>query len=192
MPDTDADLVAACLRGEQAAWDTLVDRYAALIYSIPLKYGLGQADAADVFQSVCVTLLEKLASLREPRVLPAWLITTTSRACWALLRQQAREQGWAGAELPSGEAEPSDPAPAPDEAVLALERQHLVRQAVAQLSPRCRDLVERLFTDTQGVSSYRDLAAGLGIPLNSLGPTRARCLDQLRRLLDDAGYVHGP
>jgi DNA-directed RNA polymerase specialized sigma24 family protein len=79
----------------------------------------------------------------------------------------------------------------PDEAVLALERQRLVRWAVAQLSPRCRHLLQKLFSDAPQAPSYRELAAGLGMPANSLGPTRARCLARLRRLLDDAGYVHG-
>ena len=92
MSGTDADLVAACLRGEQAAWDALVDRYAALIYSIALKYGLPEVDAADVFQSVCVTLLEKLGSIRDPRGLAAWIITTTSRLCWSVVRQRNREE----------------------------------------------------------------------------------------------------
>jgi RNA polymerase sigma factor (sigma-70 family) len=194
VPETDADLVAACLRGEQAAWDTLVDRYAALIYSIPLKYGLSEVDAADVFQSVCLTLLEKLGSLREPRGLPAWIITTTSRQCWAVIRQHTREQGrMAGERELEAAAEPPDPLPLPEETVLALERQYLVRRAVRQLTPRCRELVEKLFLlgDVSGASSYQELAARLGMPLNSLGPTRSRCLGTLRRLLDEAGYVHG-
>src|SRR3977135_2968153 len=84
IPSTDEQLLAACLRGDQAAWDSLVDRYAALIYSIPLKYGFREADAADVFQSVCVTLLKMLGAVREPRALAALIITTTSRQCLAL------------------------------------------------------------------------------------------------------------
>lgn len=185
---SDADLVAACRRGEQAAWDALVDRYAALIYSIPRRSGLSEADAADVFQSVCVTLLEHLGSLREPRVLAAWIGTTTRRACWAVRRRQARELG----PTRSSDAEPLDPRPLPDDVVLALERQHLVRRAVAQLSPRCRELVVRLFGAGAPPTSYHDLAALLGMPTNSLGPTRTRCLGQLRRLLDEVGYVHEP
>ena len=66
VPTSDAELQAACLKGDERAWDTLVNRYGALIYSIPLKYGFGEADAADVFQAVCITLLEKLGSIREP------------------------------------------------------------------------------------------------------------------------------
>jgi RNA polymerase sigma factor (sigma-70 family) len=191
VSDTDADLVARCLRGEPAAWDALVDRYAALIYSIARKSGLPEADAADVFQSVCMAVLEHLDSLREPRVLSAWISTTTSRQCWAVARRQARELGRAAAEGTLRAAEPPDPRPLPDDVVLALERQRLVRWAVAQLSPRCRQLIARLFSDSPQPPSYQELAAGLGMPANSLGPTRARCLARLRRLLDAAGYVHG-
>ena len=186
---TDEQLLAACLRGEQAAWDTLVDRYAALIYSIPLKYGFGEADAADVFQSVCVTLLEKLGTVREPRGLPAWIITTTSRQCLALVRHQARERSRSVDGQVTSATEAADPDLLPEDEMLALERQYLVRTAVAQLPPKCRGLVEALFSDMLDQTSYQQLADRFGVPVNSLGPTRARCLNRLRRLLMAAGYA---
>jgi RNA polymerase sigma factor (sigma-70 family) len=181
-PDT--DLVAACLRGEQAAWETLVDRYAALIYSIPLKYGLSDADAGDVFQSVCLTLLEKLDTLRDPRGLTAWLITTTSRASWALLRQRRVRY-----DVGLDEVDAQDPRPLPEQEVLQLERAHQVRLAVGHLPPRCRQLILALFSDRD--VSYRELSAELNMPVNSVGPTRARCLAELRRILDALGYAEG-
>lgn len=193
---SDDALLAACLRGERAAWDALVDRYAGLIYSIPLKYGLSEADAGDVFQSVCVTLLEKLGTIRDPHRLPAWLITTTTRESWTLVRGRRRELAGAvaaGRRSDEGELQPADesvdPAPLPEEELLALERRALVRNAVGQLPGGCRRLVEALFTDTAQRASYQELADALDIPLNSLGPTRARCLAKLRRLLDAAGYM---
>jgi RNA polymerase sigma factor (sigma-70 family) len=187
---SDEDLLAACLKGEQAAWVALVDRYAALIYSIPLKYGFIEADAADVFQSVCVTLFEKLGSVREPRGLAAWIIKTTSRQCLAVVRQHRRERRRAAPDdLPRADAEPTDPELLPEEELLALEREHLVRTAVNQLPTRCRRLVEALFSDAAEHVSYQQLADGLGVPMNSLGPTRARCLAKLRRLLAAAGYA---
>jgi RNA polymerase sigma factor (sigma-70 family) len=190
---SDKELLAACLRGEEAAWDVLVDRYAALIYSIPLKYGFTAADAADVFQSVCVTLLEKLASVREPRGLAAWIITTASRQCIAVARQHRREQQRAVPDgLPSGsDAEPADPELLPEDEVMALERQQAVRTAVSQLPSNCRYLIEALFTDNPEQTSYQQLADRLGVPTNSLGPTRSRCLAKLRRLLTAAGYTPG-
>ncbi len=184
---TDEALLGACLRGEPAAWDALLGRYSALIYSIPLKYGLSEPDAADVFQSVCLTLLEKLDTVRAPQGLAAWIITTTSRQSLAVARRQRSEQ----TRTSAGDSEHGVPDPdlLPEEELLALERQRIVRAAVSQLTGNCRKLVEALFSDTADRSSYQQLADDLGVPMNSLGPTRARCLEKLRRLLLAAGYT---
>jgi RNA polymerase sigma factor (sigma-70 family) len=190
IPSTDEELLAACLRGEQAAWNALVGRYAALIYSIPLKYGFGEADAADVFQSVCVTLVEKLGSIRAPRGLAAWIITTTSRQCLAILRQRSHEQNRsAPGGLSAADAGLADPDLLPEDELLARERQHVILAAISELPANCRVLIEALFSDASEKASYQQLADGLGVPINSLGPTRARCLERLRRLLTAAGYV---
>jgi RNA polymerase sigma factor (sigma-70 family) len=187
---TDQDLVAACIRGEAAAWDALLDRYGALIYSIPIKYGLADADAADVFQAVCVTLLEKLDTIRAPGGLAAWIITTTSRQCLALTRQQRRERARLAVEGSVHPLhEPPDPDLLPEEELLALERQRIVRAAVDRLPPNCRRLLDGLFSDAASQTTYRQLAEGVGVPMNSLGPTRARCLEKLRRELEAAGYT---
>jgi RNA polymerase sigma factor (sigma-70 family) len=186
----DDELLAACLRGEAAGWEALLDRYAPLMYSIPLKFGLEEADAADVFQSVCLTLLEHLATIRAPGGLAAWLITTTRRQCLAVARRRRRDQAQSVAELASAdEAVLMDPEDLPEEELLALERQRLVRAAVSKLTGNCRRIIEALFSDTTDELSYRELANGLGVPVNSLGPTRARCLERLRRLLVSSGYV---
>lgn len=193
----DDEFVAGCLRGEQAAWDGLIDRYAALIYSVPLKYGFSEADAADVFQTVCLILVEKLVSVRTPRGLAAWIITTTSRECLAVVRKQRREHSRSAGD---GSLEAAvgliDPRRLPEEEILSLERQHLVRTAVSQLSDNCRRLVEAFFSDVADPdaasvkpTSYQQLADSLGVPMNSLGPTRARCLEKLRRLLRASGYL---
>ena len=180
---TDEELLAACLRGETAGWDVLIERYAALIYSIPLKYGLEEADAADVFQSVCLTLLEKLDTIRAPRGLAAWLITTTRRQTILISRKRA------AADTALGPADDvPDPELLPEDELLALERQRLVRAAIDQLPANCRRVVEALFSDTAERTTYQQLAEGLGVPINSLGPTRLRCLDKLRRLLLAAGF----
>ena len=193
----DDEFVAGCLRGEQAAWDGLIDRYAALIYSIPLKYRFSEADAADVFQAVCLILLEKLGSVRAPRGLAAWIITTTSRECLAVIRKQRREHNRSSGDgLVEAAVELIDPQRLPEEEILSLERQHLVRTAVGQLPDNCRRLVDAFFSDSADPdsasarrTSYQQLANSLGMPVNSLGPTRARCLEKLRRLLGAAGYA---
>ena len=186
---TDEELLVACLRGEQPAWNALIDRYSALIYSIPLKYRLSEADAGDVFQAVCITLLENLGSIRAPRGIAAWIITTTSRQCLAVARRRRQEQLRSTAErfAPDAIGLP-DPDHLPEEELLALERQQFVRTAMSQLPDSCRRLIQSLFSDVAQPTSYQALARELGVPMNSLGPTRGRCLDKLRQLLEAAGY----
>jgi RNA polymerase sigma factor (sigma-70 family) len=183
---SDDELLAACIRGDSAGWEGLLDRYAALVYSIARKYRLSDADCADVFQSVCLTLLEKLDTVRAPAGLAAWLITTTSRQCTAVWRRQQREQAHTVGEV---SVPVEDPGELPEEALLGLERQRQVRAAIGQLTPNCRRLVSGLFSDEAERETYQQLAKGMGVSINSLGPTRARCLQQLRRLLLAAGYV---
>jgi len=186
----DEELVDACLRGEAAAWEVLLDRYAALIYSIPLKYGLQPGDAADVFQSVCVTLFEKLDTIRAARGLAAWIITTTNRQSLVVSRRRRRDQVRSADDVwRTQDPGVPDPSLLPEDELLGLERQRLVRAAVNRLSPRCRKLIQALFSDAAEQSTYQQVADGLGVPMNSLGPTRARCLDHLKRLLLAAGYT---
>ncbi|HEV2124827.1 MAG TPA: sigma-70 family RNA polymerase sigma factor [Chloroflexota bacterium] len=193
---SDAALYAGCIRGDQKAWNALIDRYAGLIYSIPLKYGLSEQDCADIFQSVCVTLLEKLGTIRDPDRLPAWLITTTTRQCWAFARTHAKATALAS---PAGGRtavvddavpmhEPVDLTLLPEEEVLAWERRVIIQGAIQSLPEPCRQLVEALFSDVGEKLSYRALADSLGMPLNSLGPTRSRCLARLKKLLLAADY----
>jgi RNA polymerase sigma factor (sigma-70 family) len=187
---SDEQLLAACLRGESVAWDSLIDRYAGLIYSIPLKYGLSEADAADVFQSVCVILLEKLDTVRVPRGLAAWIITTTSRQSLSVARHRRREHSHSVGEafvVPDGAL--ADVDPLPEEELLGLERQRTVRGAIKQLPTNCQRLIEALFSDGAEPETYQQLAAELGVPMNSVGPTRTRCLEKLRRLLLAAGFT---
>jgi RNA polymerase sigma factor (sigma-70 family) len=188
---TDEALLAACRKGDQSAWEALIKRYSSLIYSIPLRYGLSEADAGDVFQAVCETLVEKLDSIRDPKRLAAWLITTTTRESWAAARSRRREITQGGAPLADDddlvEAQPTGESPTEDE-LLAIERRAIVQAAVSQLPEACRHLVQALFSDDQHRPSYQELADSLGIPLNSLGPTRSRCLDRLRRVLEAYAY----
>jgi RNA polymerase sigma factor (sigma-70 family) len=181
----DRHLIAACLEGEVIAWETLISRYQRLIYSIPLKSRLTADDAADVFQSVCLTLYKKLATLRDHERISSWLITTTTRECWKVSARNRRE-----AQAPdSGSDDDSNPlesipsaAPRADEERETLERQQAVRQGVESLPERCRELLTMLFYQTDELS-YADIARRMEMPVPSIGPTRARCLEKLKKLL---------
>jgi RNA polymerase sigma factor (sigma-70 family) len=183
-PRDDRQLIEACLAGESAAWEALVSRYQRLIYSIPLKSRLSQDDAADIFQSVSLKLYEKLATLRDHEKISSWLITTAARECWRVAARNRREA--LDLDSPSeGSLSAVDvPATAPlaDQELELLERQQAVRQSIESLPERCRDLLSILFYQPDEWT-YAAIAQRMSMPVASIGPTRARCLEKLRKLL---------
>jgi RNA polymerase sigma factor (sigma-70 family) len=188
----DADLILACRRGDGDAWAALVARYQKLIYTIPRRAGLDDDQCADIFQQTFQTLFEHIDRLDEPERVRAWLVTTARRATDRTKARAARwhplpETGSADDEA-APTAELPDPTPLPQETILTLEEQHTVRTTVALLDERCRRLLTRLFYDEERLA-YREIAAELGIPEGSIGPTRNRCLQKLRDLLQEVGFL---
>lgn len=182
MESSDEALVLACRRGDTTAWETIVTRYQRLIYSIPRRAGLSEDAAADVFQHVFMTLVEKLETIEQPARLSAWLVTTARRETWRVSRQQ-RAVASGGDDSDSEASAIPDSAPLPDEQLLRLEAQHRVRNAVMQLDERCRTLLTLLFYQPEP-PPYAAIAARLGTSEGSIGPTRARCLEKVRKQLD--------
>jgi len=180
----DARLVKECLRGNEEAWSRLIEKYKALIYSIPVKYGLPPHEAADIFQATCTELLVRLPELREPRALPKWLIQVAHHECYRSKRQSQRmvSRDDDGSPLP----EPETPAIA-ETLVQQTQQEQMLREAVAALSPQCRHLVELLFFQTPP-QPYTEVAAQLGLAVGSIGFTRQKCMERLRRHLDDLGF----
>lgn len=187
MKPTDKELLLACRRGEESAWEALVSRYQRLMYAIPRRAGLDDDRAAEVFQEVFTTLFQKLNDIDDPDRLHAWLVTTAKRKTWRLISkdrltaQMHREDDEDGAEKEL--AGIADDSPLPDEALLKLEEQHRVRTALGSLEERCRKLLTMLFYQAE-TPSYSEIAVSLGISEGSIGPTRARCLEKMLRLLD--------
>jgi RNA polymerase sigma factor (sigma-70 family) len=183
--DSDLELVLACRRGDQLAWEKVIRRYQRLIYAIPLRAGLDEDQAADIFQDVFTTLFQKLNDIEEPEKLQAWLVTTTRRKTWRIISQaQGTPRSTKDHDLQQQEVSTiRDETPLPDEKLLQLEEQHRVRTAVSSLDARCRTLLELLFYRREP-PSYAEIAASLGIPEGSIGPTRARCLGKLLRMLE--------
>src|SRR3989454_5080619 len=171
----DARLVKECLSGSEEAWSLLIEKYKALIYSIPVKYGLPPHEAADVFQSTCMELLTRLPQLREPRALPKWLMQVAHHQCYRWKRQQRR--------VVSRDAEPDLPVPETPAIAGSLVQQtqeeQMLREAMAVLTPQCRRLVGLLFFETPS-RSYTEVAAELGLAVGSIGFTRQKCLERLR------------
>ena len=180
----DAKLVRECLRGNEDAWAALIDKYKNLIFSIPIKRGFSEPDAADVFQRVCLLLLAELGGLRDPQALPMWLIRVTSREC----------SQWSRRERPHASAEPIEEEPAalagdkgPEQLLAELSEEQSLRDALRSLSPQCRQLIEMLFYEPE-TRPYQAVASSLGLATGSIGFTRAKCLERLRRQLASMGF----
>jgi RNA polymerase sigma factor (sigma-70 family) len=179
----DTRLVKECLSGNEEAWSLLIEKYKALIYSIPVKYGLPPQEAADVFQATCMELLTRMAELREPRALPKWLMQVTHHECYRWKRQQQRVVSRdAETDLP----EPETPAIA-ESLVAQTQQEQMLRDALSTLSPQCRRLVELLFFETPA-RPYTEVAKELGLALGSIGFTRQKCIERLRKQLDELGF----
>ena len=177
----DPDLVARCLGGDSLAWETLIMRYRRLIFSIPNRFGFAPSDCSDVFQTVCVKLIEHLADLRDEEKVSAWLITTTTRHCIHVRSIKQRSVS---------DEERLEETPAPGETAeeirVRTDRQQKVRDTIRDMSGRCRYLLELLYFDPSN-PSYVEIGERLNMPVPSIGPTRARCLDKLRVLLRRKG-----
>ncbi|HJQ71144.1 MAG TPA: sigma-70 family RNA polymerase sigma factor [Blastocatellia bacterium] len=183
---TDQELVMACLANNEVAWEVLIARYERLIYSIAIKLRMSPQEAIEVFQSVCFILLKKLSTLRNQERLYSWLITTTTRECWRIRAVRQRDLVPPQSEGPNGSASSAD---APTAEQLALERRiaheqrQIVWEAISTLPDRCRELIILLFFASEE-PSYEDIARRLNMPVSSIGPTRARCLEKLKKILE--------
>jgi RNA polymerase sigma factor (sigma-70 family) len=171
-----SDLVTCARNGEKQAWDALVDRYAPLIWSICRRHGLDRVDTEDVGQAVWLYLVGHLDNLHEPAALPGWLATTARRECLRVLR--------AGRSLAAGyvldaETLPDNQARSAEREVLAAEREAALREAFLDLPPCGQRLIALLLEDPP--LPYAEISVRLGIPIGSIGPTRRRYLDTMRR-----------
>ena len=178
---TDPELVSMCLDGDALAWEVLITRYKRLIYSVPVRFGFPSSDANDVFQVVCLKLLEHLHEVKDNTKISAWLVTTTMRHCLHLKSLRYRESS-----TEDDFQEPADPSENLEELRILIEQQQAVRDAVDELPTRCRSLIEMLCFDTRSLS-YDEIGKEMGMPVASIGPTRARCLDKLRTTLRRRG-----
>ena len=192
-PDLDQRLVQRCLQGDARAWEALVRRHERLVYAVARTWRLSEDELGDVFQEVFAALVRSLPRLRDGRALVRWLATTTERVARATALRARRAQALMPTADPQALARHAASDPAPAEALEALERRALLRLALAVLGPRCRDLLRALYYEDPA-PAYAALARRLGVPVGSLGPTRARCFQKLRDALarlgaDEAGIT---
>lgn len=167
-------LVTRAAGGDQQAWDELIERYAPLVWAICTRYRLSNHDSEDVGQSVWLLLVEQLGRLREPAALPGWLATTTKRECLRVVAATRKSQHLGSTVDDAAFADER----AIDEEILIAERNAALRTGFAELPLHGQHLLAMLFRDPP--CSYSEISATLGIPIGSIGPQRARCLERLR------------
>jgi len=173
METTDKQLLLACRRGDETAWEALIARYQRLIYAIPRRAGLEPDQIAEVFQEVFATLIEKLDEIEQPDRLQAWLVTTARRKTWRIISKGKAYALSSDDESIKSEIEQAAANDSlPDAVLLKLEEQHQVRTALAALDDRCRKLLMMLFY-TNEPPAYSEIARKLGVREGSIGPTRA-------------------
>ena len=168
-------LVARAAGDDPGAWNELVDRYAPLVWAICTRYELSSHDSEDVGQTVWLLLVEQLGKLREPAALPGWLATTTKRECLRVVMASHRSDRLTSLDDALQFVDDA----VIDEEILMAERNAGLRAALAELPPRCRQLMSMLLRDPP--CSYSEISATLQIAMGSIGPQRARCLERLRQ-----------
>ncbi len=170
-------LVAAAVDGNAKAWQELVARYTPLLLSVVRRHRLQDDDAEDVVQTVWLRLVEHLGELREPAALPGWILTTARNECLRVIRARRvipssdpfGHRSAAGADVVDQ---------AVDTTMLDAERHGALLAAMAELPQRQRALLALLIEDPP--VPYEEVSARLGIPVGSIGPTRARALARVR------------
>jgi RNA polymerase sigma factor (sigma-70 family) len=180
VADLDATrLMRRAANGDPRAWEGLVDKYGRLIWSITRDFKLVESDAADVFQTTWMRLIEHIDRIDHPDRVGSWLAATARNEC---LRSLAAHKKVVLAHEDDSFDRSAMHEPEIDEALLAAERADVVREAMTQLPRRWRRLMEMLMADPP--ASYAEISDELGLPVGSIGPTRGRCLARLRVLLE--------
>ncbi|GAA3281318.1 sigma-70 family RNA polymerase sigma factor [Dactylosporangium vinaceum] len=180
MEDTGA-LVTAAAGGDRTAWAALVERFGRLVWAVARSHQLGQADAEEVYQMTWLRLTEHIDRLKQPERVAAWLATTARNESLMVIRAGGRVTVTSDPWLLDRGSEDGSP----ERAVLAAEQaaddELLLERmwaAFRRLPDRCQQLLRLLVTAPR--PSYAEIAELLGIPIGSIGPNRARCLDRLR------------
>jgi RNA polymerase sigma factor (sigma-70 family) len=170
-------LVSDAASGAQGAWDGLVEGFSGLVWSVIRAHGIYGAEGADIFQTVWLRFVEHIDRLNHPGRPGAWLATTARHECYRVTRRGSRS-------IPTADV---PEVAAPDDADVLVdtlqraEQRDAVLAALDVLPPRCQELLRLLAAEPP--LSYDEVADVLDIPKGSIGPTRGRCLDRLRRVL---------
>jgi RNA polymerase sigma factor (sigma-70 family) len=177
LDPTTTQLLRSAGGGDPGAWKEIVRRYEPAVAAMVVTYRLQEADARDATQRTWLRLLESHQQIREPEALGGWLKTTARRECLRILAEQRRID-----PLPEG-TECPDTTVDVERSVLDTDQARYLRGLLTTLPARSFALINSLFQDNP--PAYAQLSASTGIPVGSIGPTRARALRKLRRLVEE-------
>jgi len=198
---SNTELVQSCLNQDPDGWRRLVQRYANLVHSVPVRYGLSPMEVDDVGQEVFLILAQNIHQIEDPERLPGWLTTTARRVTWRAMQKRRREQPAEGVDLDDpfaaiaeqlSDHNPSvhvfgSTSPTIQELLEGWSQQEIVQMGLDQLGNRCQQLITMLFLDPDE-PSYDEISERLDMPVGSIGPTRNRCLHKLRSILERSGF----
>jgi RNA polymerase sigma factor (sigma-70 family) len=179
---TVADLLQLISEGDSRAWEEIIRRYSSIVFATVRSFRLQDADVLDAVQTTWLRLAQNIHRVQYPERLAGWLATTARREALHTLRQQDKN-----ILIPTETVAENvvDPAAGPEKRVIDRDTERILWDLVAELSPLRRTLLRALFTDNSW--RYTEIARTAGIPPGGIGPTRARALQQLRRMLDECG-----
>lgn len=168
------------------AWAAVVDRYQALVYSVARRQGLSSDDAGDVFAGTFRALLGAVDRIESVEALPRWLAVTAAREAMRVRRTSSRYVQPEDDRTLDGIVDEEEQGAL--SAALETERSLALREGIARLADRCRELLTLLYLEDD--PAYGEISERLGIPVGAIGPTRGRCLEKLRKILRDVpGFV---
>ncbi len=169
-----ANWLRHAIRGDERAWGKLVNEFQGLVYSIARRARLSDSDCDDVFQATFLALFRNLDKLSDAQTLPKWISVTAARESYRLSRLAAKTSSQESLDQMIA----SEEAQADTLAEEAIETESLHR-ALKELGGRCEPLLKMLYFEEQ---PYNMIVEKLGIAVGSIGPTRARCLEKLRKI----------
>lgn len=179
--------VRRCRAGDERAWSALIQHFQAFVYSIPRRMGLSSDECADVFQATFVALYKNLDRVDSEQSIPKWLAVTASRESYRILRGRRSSQT-ADVSSETLEAVLADESESVGHQLEQAELSRTVQKGLGGIPERCRKLLQLLYS-TDDVP-YTEISEQLGLPVGSIGPTRARCLQKLREILEPLGFFN--
>lgn len=178
-------LLRRCQKRDSLAWKELIQRFSSLVYSVARRYGLNEEDCSDVFQLTFQALYQGLDRIEQPETLPKWLSVTASRMSLRANRNRGKTIPFETEDMNLNDVLAAEDRSAEESAVIACDAFEL-RRALAQLTDRCGPLLLALYFDED--LSYQEISLQLDIPVGAIGPTRSRCLEKLRKVLEKQGF----